>query len=338
MGIKEIAEKANVSKTAVSLALNGHKGVGHKTRMKIISIAKEMDYRVPVKRATTKPSLGFIMFARISKHGHILNEDQNSFIMHYIDGMNQMVMESGYTFEIFDIRLESMDTLVGAIDDRQPKGVIVLGTELDADDVKALGKLKIPYVVIDTYFEQIACDFVDMANIGAVHNVVDHLVSTGHRKVCMITSNIKSGNILMREQGFSLAMDKFGLELNDNSFLEVKPGFSGAYEDMKQCLQNRGELPQGLFCYNDVAAYGVIKALKEFDYQVPRDVSVVGFDDLPMSAMIEPHLTSIKVSNRQISSSAVRILLDRLTTKGTHDPTGLLVNGKLVIRDSVAKR
>ncbi|MDC7231142.1 MAG: LacI family DNA-binding transcriptional regulator [Sphaerochaetaceae bacterium] len=338
MGIKEIAEKANVSKTTVSLALNGHKGVGHETRMRIIALAKEMNYRVPTERTTSHPSHGYIMFARIIKHGSILNEDQNIFIMHYIDGMNKVVRDSGYTFEIFDHRLKSIDILVDSIQERQPKGVIILGTELDVEDIKALETLSIPYVVIDTYFEQIACDFVDMANTGAVYNVVEHLASTGHKKICMITSTVKSGNVLMRERGFALAMNEYKLKMGADSLLAVRPGFTGAYEDMKRYIQKGFSLPEGIFCFNDVAAFGVIKALKESGKKVPRDISVVGFDDLPMSSMMEPHLTSYKVSNRQIGSSAARLLLDRLQTKKILAPTGTLVSGTLMIRDSVAGR
>lgn len=338
MGIKEIAEKANVSKTTVSLALNGHKGVGHETRLRIIALAKEMNYRVPTERTTSHPSRGYIMFARVIKHGSILNEDQNIFIMHYIDGMNKVIRESGYTFEIYDHRLKSIDILVESIQERQPKGVIILGTELELGDIKALESLSIPYAVIDTYFEQIACDFIDMANTGAVYSIVKHLVSTGHKKICMITSTVKSGNVLMRERGFALAMNEYKLEIDADSLLAVRPGFTGAYEDMTKYIQQGFSLPEGMFCFNDVAAFGVIKALKESGKKVPKDVSVVGFDDLPMSSMMEPQLTSYKVSNRQIGSSAARLLLDRLQTKKVLAPTGTLVSGTLMIRNSVAKR
>lgn len=107
---------------------------------------------------------------------------------------------------------------------------------------------------------------------------------------------------------------------------------------MKACLGEGRKIPEGLFCYNDVAAFGVIKAFKEAGIKVPKDVSVVGFDDLPMSSMMEPHLSSVRVSNRQIGSSAAEILIERLETKKNHFPTGLLVSGSLIKRDSVARR
>jgi LacI family transcriptional regulator len=338
MGIKEIAEQAGVSKTTVSLALNGQKGVSYETRMRIIQLAKDMDYRVPGERSYFHENNGTIMFARLRKHGLILNEDQNSFIMDYIDGMNHVVKEFGYTFEIYNHRVEPIPKFLSEVQDKQPKGIILLGTELEAEDILALSELTIPYVVMDTYFEHISVDFVNMANIGAVHNIVDYFSKTNHKDIGMVTCSIKSGNVIVRERGFRLAMDHFSKTIGVNSLIQVRPGFPGAYQDMMGHLKKGNRLPQALFCYNDVAAFGVIKALKESGFSVPADVSIIGFDDLPMSSMMEPHLTTIKVPNKYIGSAAARMLVERLNSKRTHYPTGLLVGGSLIIRESVQER
>ncbi len=338
MGIKEIAELAGVSKTTVSLALNGQKGVSHETRMQIISLAKKMNYRVPGEREVTHPSQGFIMFARLRKHGLILNQDQSSFIMDYIDSINHIVCELGYTFEIFDHHLISMETCLQEIQGRQPKGVIILGTELSLEDVQELSHLTIPYVVLDTYFDQIACDFIDMANTTAVFYLINYLVKCGHKRIGMVTSTIKSGNILMRERGFEQALRANGISYNKEDIFKVDLGFLGAYSNMKALLLSHQELPHALFCYNDVAAFGVIKALKEAGFAIPKDISVIGFDDLPMSSMIDPHLTSIKVPNRQIGKMSAQVLLEKLSSRKTYEPISLLVNGSLVVRDTVMQR
>lgn len=154
----------------------------------------------------------------------------------------------------------------------------------------------------------------------------------------MVTCSIKSGNVIMRERGYRLAMDHFSKTIGVDSLIQVRPGFPGAYQDMMGHLKKGNRLPQALFCYNDVAAFGVIKALKESGFSVPADVSIIGFDDLPMSSMMEPHLTTIKVPNKYIGSSAARMLVERLNSKRTHYPTGLLVGGALIIRESVQER
>lgn len=338
MGIKEIAEQAGVSKSTVSLALNGHKGVSYETRMRIMQIAQKMNYRIPSERSYLHPSHGIILFARLRKHGLILNEDQNSFIMDYIDGINQVVTDFGYTFEIFDYHVASMHEFLLEVQKKRPEGLIVLGTELEAQDILTLSDVLIPYVVIDTYYDYVPADFVDMANIAAVHTIIEYFVKTHHQDICMVTCKTKTGNVLMRERGFSLAMDFFSFGVGPHAFIPVNPGFMGAYVDMLQYINIGGHLPHAIFCYNDIAAYGIIKAVKESGYAIPRDTSIIGFDDLPMSSMMEVRLTSIKVPNRQIGNMAARLLIERLTSKKIHSPTGLLIHGNLIIRDSVIDR
>lgn len=336
MSIKEIADLAGVSKATVSLALNGRKGVAHNTRMRILKIAEEIDYRIPAKRVVTNGSLGFIMFARLCKHGLILNEDQNSFIMEYINGMNRVVTKEGYTFEIFDYRASSIADFIGEVTFRKPKGVIILGTELNEEDVKELNNLPIPHLLIDTYYEQVSKDYVNMANIGALYEVVNHFSQTGHSTVGMVTSGVKSGNVLMRERGFNLAVEQLNLKLLAPP-IEVAPGFDGAYQDMKRYLEGGGVLPEGLFCYNDLAAFGVAKALKEHGLKIPDDLSIIGFDNLPMSAMMEPLLTTVKIPNQKIGELAANSIIERINNrhKESYSPLGLLVSGSLIIRESV---
>lgn len=338
MGIKEIAEKAGVSKTTVSLALNGHKGVSHETRMEIIRIAKEMNYRVPGERIYTQPQHGVIVLAKLSKHALILNEDQNTFIVNYIDGINHVVKEYGYSFEIITQTLQSLTPFITEMQNKQPKGIIVLGTELNPLDIQCLEDLSCPYIIMDTYFEQLEADFINMGNIGAVYNIISYLVKKRHSDIMMVTSTVSSGNISQRERGFNLAMSEYGFTPSDKSFIPVKPGFDGAYTEMCSYLQRGGHLPEALFCFNDIAAFGVIKALKEAGYKVPKDVSVVGFDDLPMSSMMEPRLTTIKIPNQHIGALAARAIVEKILAKTKAEPMGIMIHGKLVIRESVIDR
>jgi LacI family transcriptional regulator len=133
-------------------------------------------------------------------------------------------------------------------------------------------------------------------------------------------------------------LEHFGLPFSKQSLIPVQPGFEGAYKDMLSYLKEKKDLPQAFFCFNDVAAFGVIKALKDCGYKVPQDVSIIGFDDLPMSLMMEPRLTSVRVPTQLIGSLAARSLVEMLGPKTIHSSKGVLVHGKLVIRDSVIDR
>ncbi len=338
MGIKEIAEIAGVSKTTVSLALNGHKGISLETRRKIIEIAHQQQYRVPADRTVSIPHNGIIIFARLYKHGLLLNSDQNPFIIDYIDGINSIIQQYDYSFEIVDYHFESSQLFADAMAKKGAAGIIILGTELDPEEVSSLSLLTSPYIVIDTYFDQIPCDYVNMSNISVVHTIVEHLKKLNHTTISMVTSSISSGNISMRERGFHQAMNHFSLPLDDSSFIKVSPGFLGAYQGMKEYLNSNTILPQGLFCYNDVAAFGVIKALKEHAISVPKDISIIGFDNLPMSMMMEPHLSTVKVPNFLIGTTAAQKIIEKIENKRGVNPTVTLISGQFIERDSVIER
>ena len=337
MGIKEIAELANVSKSSVSLALNGHKGISFETRCKIIQIANDLNYKGSSNRLDTTETSNVIMFARLKKHGLLLNNDQSPFIIDYIDGINSIIQDSKYVLDILDFQYEKIDAFVDAMHEKEPSGIIILGTELDALDVLSIENLSIPYIIIDTYFDYIPIDYVNMSNVGAVYKIIKYLNERKHSSISMVTCTIPSSNILMREKGFKEAMDCYSLPYNEHSFIRVQPGFHGAYQDMKKYLTTQ-EIPQSLFCYNDVAAFGVIKALKESGIKVPQDISIVGFDDLPMSAMMEPHLTTIRIPTTQLGKIATQKIIEKIERETYISPTATLICGQLIERESVIER
>jgi len=338
MGIKEIAALAKVSKSTVSLALNGHKGIGTETRRRIIQIANDLNYKGPGNRLDTTETNSVIMFARLKKHGLLLNNDQSPFIIDYIDGINSVIQDCKYVFEILDFQYDKIDAFIDAMHEKEPSGIIILGTELDAKDVLSFEKLSIPYIIIDTYFDYIPCDYVNMSNVGAVYKIISYLHEKKHTNISMVTSTITSSNILMREKGFKEAMDYFSLPYNEHSFIRVQPGFHGAYQDMKKYLATRNHLPSSLFCYNDVASYGVMKALRESGIKIPKDISIVGFDDLPMSTMMEPHLTTIRVPTTQLGKIATQKIIEKIERTTYLSPTATLICGQLVERESVIAR
>ncbi|AEC02469.1 LacI family DNA-binding transcriptional regulator [Parasphaerochaeta coccoides] len=340
MGIKEIAEKAGVSKATVSLALNNQKGVGQEKRAVIQQIAREMNYLAPCKRQGPLSNQGkVIMFSQIKKHGLILNKDQNIFIMDYITAINRAVEEHGYSFELRLHPHTSIQAFVGEVNERYPTGLIILGTELDESDILALEGIQVPYLILDTNFDSIGADFITMANIEAVFQIVRHLKDTGHTDIRMARSREATGNILLREQGFQSALKHFGLRQDSRSVFSISPGFDGAYQDMLSYItQSVGNLPQAIFCFNDVAAFGVIKALKESGINVPQDISIVGFDNLPMASMMDPSLTTIKVPTKEIGRLAARFIMDRIKMKTPAEKCCFMLRGTLITRQSVKNR
>jgi len=335
--IKDIAEKAQVSIATVSLAINRKPGISVKTREKILKIAEELNYKIPDTPQQDKTTKGTIRFLKIAKHGHTVNRDHEVFIADYTDGLNKEAVLNGYGLEISTFKTSHIENLFDSLETSTQEALIALGTELDFEDIQNFTKLHMPVVFIDTYYDYFNYDFIDMNNIDAVYKIITHFVKNGHREIGFIRSPVKVENFRLRETGYKRALKQYNLPYNEKHVYSVDSTINGAYSDFLQILKKDVKLPQALFATNDVIAYGCIKALKERGYAIPGDISIIGFDDLPMSAVMEPPLTTLKVSKTRIGKIAMKHAIIRIEKNNLMPAEKVLVGGKFVSRSSVKK-
>ena len=337
--IVDIAQAAGVSPAAVSLALNHRNGVSDSVRRRILDIAAGMGYRGLAGGASGVNENISIRFLKIAKHGHIINEYHNAFITEYLEGIESQVKQRKYKFEISFFNQVPMEEIVESQRDAAVDGFIVLGTELSAHEIKFFGVMPKPVVFMDTYFPFSAYDCVDIDNADGVFKAVEHLYQNGHRSIGLVTGNRETRNFKMREFGFREALEYFSLPVQEPFIFSVDPAFEEAAADMRGHLhkiKKIKKLPTALFCVNDVIAHGCIRALREYKIAIPQDMSVIGYDDLPISGFSEPPLSTIRVSCRQIGRRALEMLAERIAGS-TKMPENILVAGNLVCRSSVRK-
>ncbi len=333
--IKDIAQQAEVSVSAVSLALNDKPGVSRETKERILAIAQEMGYEFTAR--DTSGAEAVVRLLKIQRHGHTINASHNIFIDDYIDGINSIASRSGITLEIAtyhtDTSIEEIAEIMGR--NTQTKGYLILGTELSASDVTTLIETGKDIVFMDTFIDYIPADFVDMNNTDAVYKIVTYLVGHGHTEIGLITSSVPTRNFYLREQAFYQVIEHLRLPYMDQYIVDVDSTFNGAYEDMKRYLEGTPTLPSAYFVINDIVALGCMKALQEAGYAIPDDISLIAFDNLPMATMVFPALTSIDVSKRKIGQNALTILLSKSEHNESAPPIKMLIGGELVERDSV---
>lgn len=334
--LKEVADAAGVSPATVSLVLNDRPGIGPETRERILEIAARLGYEQRKAKAKGAVRTRAIRFLRIAKHGHIINPNHRVFIADYIDGLERESKTRDFRLELHTIEGFEPELALESLDPEAFEGVVVLGTELDEKDMELFRDAPLPVVFIDTYHPYLGFDFVDMDNDSSVFAVVDYLYREGHRRVGLVKGSIETRNFRAREKAFLESAAAFGLAVGAKDVFAIDSTFDRGSEDMARLLAGRAELPTALFCVNDIIAYGCAQALKESGRKVPDDVSLVGFDDLPSNAYMEPRLSSVKVSKRNIGRRAVQLLADRI-----EDPQRpfekILVGGELVARGSVRR-
>jgi len=334
--IKDIAEKANVSLATVSLVLNNKPNISKTTRRRILEIAAELGYRsaqhgFPVEYGT-------IQFVQIVRHGHTLNQDHKVFISDYIDGILRETKRLPYKIEIKSFYAMPITEIIAWFEDQTHlSGVIILGTELSRDDVLAFLSCPIPVVFLDTFLEYVPLDFVDMNNTDSVFSVLEHFIKRGHDEIGIVRSSVQTRNFWLRDKAFREGLGFFGRVHDERFSFDVDSTVEGSYRDMKRILDRDIKLPSALFCVNDVIAFGVLKALRENGNQIPEEVSIIGFDDLPASALLTPPLTSVIVSKREIGSVALTRLNARIRNPNL-PPAKIVIGGQLIERASVLSK
>ena len=335
--LKDIAEKLGISVSTVSRVINGNsvKAANSKLQDKIWQTAKELNY-VPntaaqlLKRSreTDRDSLRTIacVFARadidqsdpfFSEISRALETEllRQGFIMKYSiynKGLPQSVLE---TF----LKNEKVD------------GVIILGRP-DKKIINLVCKYN-KYVVyvglnkIDGDIDKVICDGYEAGMLA-----LKHLEGIGIRKIFYLgetksEARYKAYKDFMRQRGFGREVDDYTIE---SSFR-----LQTAYDKMKIFL-NKGVLPEGLFCGNDLAALGAIKALTEENIKIPKDISVIGIDDIAMAGFSVPMLTTVSIPKEQLGKKAAKFIVDRILN-GNDINVIMMIPFKLIIRESTRK-
>jgi LacI family transcriptional regulator len=337
--LKDVAERASVSPASASMVLNGKPGISGETRNRVIQAALELNYNFNTTIARRSAKTNAISFLKIAKHGHTINPDHNVFLSDYVDGISQEADALGYKLQLASFDKVSIESIASDIKkESASSGLVILGTELIEDDIRVFKTLNIPFVVMDNYSEYVDCNFVDMNNREAVFKVLIHFVESGFREIGMISSNVQTMNFKLRQTAFQDGLRVLGLEQKAGTILTIDSTYQGAYEDMSALLRQGISLPECFFCANDIITYGCIKAFREHGIRIPQDLSLVGFDNLPMSSKMDPPLTSIDVSKKMIGKMAVTLLDQLMTSKIPPPSVKILVSANLVVRESVLAR
>jgi LacI family transcriptional regulator len=333
--IKQIAEQAKVSPATVSLVLNMKPGVGAETRDKVLAAATGLDYRS--RKRDRGRTTRTVRFLRIAKHGDVINPNHRVFIADYIDGLERESRRHQCTLEVSSYDHFNPEDLVRSLDQSTLAGAIILATELDEGDLEKFRPVRLPLVFIDTYLTALDFDFVDMNNDSSVHAVMEYLHDQGHRRIGLVKGRREVRNFRLRERSYLECMERFGLPVDERDLFTIESTFDQGREDMARLLAGRKDLPTALFCVNDIVAYACAQALKGAGIRIPEEVSLVGFDDLPSNAFMNPPLTSVQVSKHRIGQRAMQLMALRL-----EDPERpsekTLIGGSLVIRESVRAR
>ena len=323
--IKDIARRAGVSYSTVSRALNDVSAGRSESKQRILDIAKEMGY-VPNQAAINlKKSRSFtigLYFSTISKM-------TSPMVLHDVLTGVYSVVGSKYNVVVKGIDMYESGTLNPSFYD----GIIVLSQRSeDGAFIEEVMEKDIPVVAICRIV------FYDIPNVvtdeaKAMEQAMDHLIENGHRKLAVIEGNPAYDSSKLRHRGWRNSMLKHGL---DPDKVPVETGnyrYASGYEAARKLLA-REEKPTAILCFNDEMAFAAKAAAQEMGLEVPKDLSLIGFDNWDMSDYGTMKLTTVERSMSELAKEGTRVLLRRLEN-GIIDNNRIYLDNKLIIRDTV---
>ena len=327
---QDIAKLAGVSPSTVSLVLNGKAGVSNEVRSKILSLAKEhqIHYHIPQEQEKS------IVLLKYFSHGMIV-EENDGFILSIIEQVERECRRNLYCFKLHSFSKETLADAISFYTASPPSGIVVLGSEIEDRDIEQLLSIPCPKLILDSKMDTTAASSVLMANEDIVAAAMDHLYQLGHRKIGFVSSSIKSSNFTLRRSAYTRILRQLGMDDASSLVFTAAPTLGRSYEDMLYMLKNAEHLPTAFLAANDILAIGTIRALQELGIRVPEDISVVGIDDIPYSAITVPPLTTMRISRTSLGSAAFS-LLSTLIDDPEFPNTCIQIAGKLVLRSSTA--
>lgn len=337
--LDDIAKKANVSKSAVSLVLNNKDGVGEEKRRKILKIAQDMGYipRSLIKADKLYRTPNVIRFLAYIKSDIVSTNYQTApFFVELLHDLQNQSRKKGYSLIISSLELDELEKGISDLESDHPSdGIILLGTNLTGNEVKKVADHHSKLVVLDSKFELLNVNTIVMNNELGAYQAATYLIELGHRDIGYIQSKTRVKNFDERKKTFIKTLAENDLGIKKSNYYHISSEINQAREQFVELFKNKSkeEIPTALFCEDDYLAIGVIRALQELQIKVPDDISVIGFDDIAQSSLISPPLTTIHVDKDRMAKMAVDRLVEVIKTD---DDRGLevTINTNLVERDS----
>lgn len=338
--IKDIAKKANVSISAVSLALNNKPGISPDTRERILRIVQEEGY-VHKSSAKDSPSASnnkVIHFVACTNQGIVIEHyEQLPFFTKLINHISEYLFSKGYSLMLTSINLDHLHEEMQQFSEKNGRdGILLLGTDLTRQQIDLISKHQPNLVVLDTCFETLNVDFVNMNSVLGAYQAANYLIQLGHKRIGYVQSNFRIRNFELRKEGFLSALQEHNLPMLDKDFFSMQPTIiSSSQEDFKKAVMGRkNDMPTALFCESDYIAISLIKSLTELNIRIPDEISVIGFDNIHEASIISPELTTVHVHADKMAMLAVDRIIEMRERSGEGKKMKYIVDTEIFERNS----
>jgi LacI family transcriptional regulator, galactose operon repressor len=337
--ITDVAASAGVSKATVSAVLNDSDTVKDATRDRVLTAIELLNYR--------PTQLGGRAAARRDRSiGVLIKEYDNPYYAEVIAGARAVADARGYTLLVVSSEGEyaAEHKAVALLRGKDVDGLIatpVLDEHADLSHFFELKRRNVPFVLLEEV-RGVRASIVDVDNVEASRRAVEHLFALGHTRVVHFAGPAYSAHSEERVDGVHRAFSSSHLAFTDDVIVRAGAHLADGHKAGLALFRRKGgagvgaapDTPTGVTCYNDLVAIGLCRALRELGRRVPEDVSVVGYDDVPLCDYLPVPLTSMHVPKYEMGERAAEMLVRQIESKQPPAHEKVYLDAALVVRGS----
>lgn len=308
--IYDIAKEARVSPATVSRVLNNKGYVSSETKTRVLNAAQGF---TPRTRTPIPP------VRLISKTiGLIVSHDSSYFFMNntylnIMQGISEVAKQHDYTL-LLEIG-GSVSAEIELYNKGKVDGFILLGIKKSSILIQELLRLEIPFVLIGDYISEYTIgEFckVDIDDFSAAREAADYLISLGHKRIAFISGSFEYASCYNRFLGYKSALEEAGIPCEDKYVVSSSNMNEENANNLTKRMLYQANIPTAIIAFNDIISVAVYKAVKDCGYSIPRDISVIGFDDSPFAKYVTPALTTVWQPSIEKGETAATILIEGL--------------------------
>ncbi len=326
--IVDIAKKANVSVSTVSRVLNDKPDVSSETLLRVRSAIKELKY------SPSSVARGLVL-----KHsniiGYIASDITNPSFPETARGVVVKAKEYGYSVMFFDANQDSKveKEAIQLLRSKQVDGIILSFSEANRDELEKLKQERFPVVQIYRKSSRSAISTIAIDNVGSGFRATQYLLDAGHRRIAHLTTGTLTQSGYERMKGYGQALEEAGIALDE---VLIQTGVN-TVESGKECMNRLLDLqerPTAVFASHDVLAIGAYEAILDRGLKIPDDISVLGHDNIELSRLVRPKLTTIDTFKYRLGEASVDLLVEEMNAHAPQNKE-IVFSSELVIRESV---
>jgi LacI family transcriptional regulator len=328
--IHDVARHAGVSAMTVSRVINDRRRVSDETRSRVQASIEKLGY-VPNRLAR-----GLIQ-RKTGAFGVIVPDVANPFFTLIVRGVEQVAWRAGYHVILCDTQGD-LERERGYLEDMvafQVEGVLIAPCgDRSRPNLRLLTRNHVPFVLIDRAISGFEADLVQGDSVAGGRQLVEHLVSLGHRRIGMVTETPDVSTARDRLQGYREGLERAGIEFDPDLVAESSAIEPELARDATFRLLALADPPSAIFAVNNIAVVGVVEAAREERLEIPRDLALVCFDDIEHVSRLYPFLTVMAQPAETYGTIATQLLLDRLTGRISDRRRLVVLPADFIVRKS----